>query len=96
MRIGTSMGDRYPHDYTYFTVFAEDEQHAIELEDNFWDMLERANVVELYSPPRLTAWAEKLGLRSGGSLDLTTGWDFDKKDDEKKSCGSSWSGKTQT
>ena len=60
---------------------AEDEQHAIELEDDFWQMLERANVMELYSPPRLAAWAEKLGLRSGGSLDLSTGWDFDKKED---------------
>ena len=73
-------GDRHPRDYTYFTVFAEDEEHAIELEDDFWQMLERANVMELYSPPRLAAWAEKLGLRSGGSLDLSTGWDFDKKE----------------
>ena len=74
-------GDRDPHDYTYFTVFAEDEEHATALEDDFWQMLERANVMEIYSPPRLAAWAEKLGLRSGGSLDLSTGWDFDKKED---------------
>ena len=74
-------GDRDPQDYTYFTVFAEDEEHAVTLEDDFWQMLERANVMELYSPPRLAAWAEKLGLRSGGSLDLSTGWDFDKQED---------------
>ena len=65
-------------------MFAEDEAHASEVEESFWQKLERAHVMELYSPPRIAAWAEKLGLRSGGSLDLATGWDFDRTRDVKR------------
>ena len=36
----------------------------------------RADVAEIYSPPRVTEEAKKHGLRPGDAFDLTTGWDF--------------------
>ena len=43
-------------------------------------MLERVHAMELCSPPRITVWAEELGRRSGGVFDLSTGWDFDRRE----------------
>ena len=34
------------------------------------------DVAEVYSPPRVTAMEEKMGLVTGDAMDLTTGWDF--------------------
>ena len=34
------------------------------------------DVVELFSPPRVTKVAKELGLRAGLAMDLTNGWDF--------------------
>ena len=34
------------------------------------------DVVELFSPPRVTKVAGELGLRAGMAMDLTNGWDF--------------------
>ena len=33
-------------------------------------------VMEMYSPPRVTAMGRKMGLEVGEAMDLTTGWDF--------------------
>ena len=37
------------------------------------------DVVEAYSPPRVTVEAWKFGLKAGEAWDLTTGWDFTKR-----------------
>lgn len=34
------------------------------------------DLMEIYSPPRVTARARRFGLKHGGALDLATGWDF--------------------
>jgi len=39
------------------------------------------DIVEIYSPERIVKVAEEHGLRGGWSLDLLTGWDFNKKAD---------------
>ena len=38
--------------------------------------LVHVDVVEAYSPPRVTENAKKYGLFVGEAMDLTTGWDF--------------------
>ena len=43
------------------------------------NLKEQPNVMEVYCPPRLAEKAEKHGFACGGSLDLTTGWDFNLK-----------------
>ena len=40
-------------------------------------------VVEVYSPPRVTARAKQYGFTPGGALDLSTGWDFRKKNHQQ-------------
>ena len=42
------------------------------------------DIVEIYSPPRVTAEAAKMELRTGEAMDLTTGWDFDDAKDRRK------------
>ena len=37
-------------------------------------------MAEAYSPPRVTAEANKFGLKAGEAWDLTEGWDFKLKD----------------
>ena len=34
------------------------------------------DITEVFSPPRVVAQGEKLGLRAGSSMDLMTGWNF--------------------
>ena len=41
-------------------------------------------VMEIYSPPRVTAKAKEFGFESGGALDLSTGWDLSRKDHQLK------------
>ena len=41
------------------------------------------NILEVYSPPRVTKKAEKNGFTAGGALDLSTGWDFCKPSHQK-------------
>ena len=49
----------------------------------FKNLLMKIEVVEVYSPPRVTMMAEEMGFRAGWALDLTTcdkdgrPWDFD-------------------
>ena len=40
-------------------------------------------IMEIYSPPRMTPKASKHGFSSGGALDLTTGWDFNRQDHQR-------------
>ena len=42
-----------------------------------------AKVAEIYSPPRVSDMAEKMGLVGGAAMDLRTGWDFSKLADRK-------------
>ena len=41
----------------------------------------RADISEIYSPPRVTSMADELGMQSGWALDLLNGWNFDKRKD---------------
>ena len=34
------------------------------------------DIMEVYSPPRVTQGARKIGLNDGLAMDLTNGWDF--------------------
>ena len=45
---------------------------------------ENVDVVEIYSPPRVTAAASSWGLTPGGAMDLKTGWDFAREADKVK------------
>ena len=38
------------------------------------------DIVEMYSPERVTMEADKFNLKPGKALDLTTGWDFNKRE----------------
>ena len=40
----------------------------------------RVDVAEVYSPVRVTGYAKEYGLKPGKAMDLTTGWDFRRKD----------------
>ena len=40
---------------------------------------EDVDVVEIFSPPRVTEAAKIIGLKAGLAMDLTTGWDFNVK-----------------
>ena len=42
------------------------------------------DVMEVYSPPRVTVEAKKFGLKAGEALDLVTGYDFSKVADRNK------------
>mgnify|MGYP007018377280 CR=1 FL=1 len=44
----------------------------------------KVDVVEAYSPPRVTLEAKKYGLKSGEAWDLTSRWDFTQKDHRDK------------
>ena len=52
----------------------------IEFETNLIQAIRQASqdvdVAEVYSPPRVTTVASKLGLKAGEAMDLTNGWDF--------------------
>ena len=44
----------------------------------------KVDVMEIYSPPRITVHAGKHGLEPGDALDLVTGYDFNCKEDRDK------------
>ena len=46
--------------------------------------LRHVDIVEVYSPPRVTEQASKYRLRAGEAMDLTTGWDFRRAGDRRK------------
>ena len=41
----------------------------------------RVQVAEIYSPERVTKVAKSMGMEVGLSMDLITGWNFDKAED---------------
>ena len=43
------------------------------------EQVNRVDVMEIYSPPRITVHARKHGLEPGDALDLVTGYDFNRK-----------------
>ena len=45
--------------------------------------ISRVQVVELYSPERVNKMAKERGMETGLSLDLITGWNFDKTEDRE-------------
>ena len=44
----------------------------------------QVDVSEIYSPPRVTVMAAKTGLNAGSAMDLRTGYDFSKKEDQER------------
>ena len=53
-----------------------DKISKLEEESLLVKQLRRVDVVEVYSPPRVSKTAEKHGLKAGEAMDLLTGWDF--------------------
>ena len=51
------------------------------------ETLLKVDVVEAYSPPRLTLEAKKFGLKPGEAWDLTNGWDFTQQHHREKGRG---------
>ena len=44
----------------------------------------QVDVIEMFSPPRITAEAQKWGFRTGEAMDLQTGWDFNLERDRTR------------
>ena len=42
------------------------------------------DITDVFSPLRVVTQGEKLGLRSGSSMDLLTGWNFELKADRER------------
>ena len=49
-------------------------------EGNCKDLMDFVDITEIYSPPRVNLQATKMGLKPGDSMDLVTGWDFNRQD----------------
>eukprot|EP00959_Pyramimonas_sp_CCMP1952_P383236 8030390-Pyramimonas_sp.AAC.1 len=49
--------------------------------------LKSRSFLEVFSPPRVAPLLEEAGLRTLGSLDLATGWDFRKNSDHDRAMG---------
>ena len=45
--------------------------------------LNKVDIMEIFSPPRVTVQATKFGLKPGEALDLVTGFDFNKEADRR-------------
>ena len=43
--------------------------------------ISRVQVAEIYSPERVNKVANERGMKTGLSMDLLTGWDFDRRED---------------
>ena len=48
------------------------------------EQVNKVDVMEIYSPPRVTVQAKKYGLRSGEAMDLATGYDFNNPEGREK------------
>ena len=63
----------------------EEEQPVLEQADSeMLSCLLSVDVAELYSPPRVADEAKKFKLQAREAMDLTTGWDFNRKGDREK------------
>ena len=49
--------------------------------DSLTEVLCKVDMCEVFSPPRVGVEAKKFGLKPGDSMDITTGWDFNKEED---------------
>ena len=47
-------------------------------------IVERVDIMEIHSPKRVAELAVKFGLVAGACLDLTTGYDFDSREDQER------------
>ena len=57
------------------------EEDLMDLGDSdIVNSLKNIDITEMYSPPRVTVEGEKFGLKAGEAMDLSTGWDFRRKD----------------
>ena len=45
--------------------------------------ISKVQVVEIYSPERVAKVAKRMGMEVGLSMDLVTGWNFDKTEDRE-------------
>ena len=63
----------------------EGESAELPMDLSLIQQLQRVSVdvAELYSPPRVTAEAQKFGLKTGEAMDILTWWDFS-KDEHKR------------
>ena len=52
--------------------------------DSLTEVLCKVDMCEVFSPPRVGVEAKKFGLRPGDSMDITTGWDFNKEEDRQR------------
>ena len=46
-------------------------------------LISKVQVVEIYLPKRVNKVAKEKGMKTGLSLDLMTGWNFDKREDRE-------------
>ena len=46
--------------------------------------LAQVDVIEIYSPPRVTIVAKESGLKAGSAMDLRTGYDFSTQRDQER------------
>ena len=72
---------------------AEDLEELLKLYKNFGSVSYKDTVSEVYSPPRVSALAGRMGLQRGFALDLTVvdpddgkPWDFDCQAKRDKAC----------
>ena len=62
------------------------EEQADPMNTDVVQSLMRVDVAEMYSPPRVTEEAKRYSLKPGEAMDLTTGWDFRRRDDRAKAA----------
>ena len=60
------------------------DEHGFPMISQLVSQLSNIDVVEAYSPPRVTEEAKKFGLKAGEAWDLTNGWDFTRKDHQEQ------------
>ena len=48
------------------------------------EQIGKVDVMEVYSPPRVTVQAKEFGLRAGEAMDLITGYDFNRLEDREE------------
>ena len=60
------------------------QQERMRREQGRMEQALAVDVTEIFSPPRVTVTARNWGFRTGEAMDLTTGWDFNKKSDQDR------------
>ena len=52
----------------------------VKMDESVADGLMRVDLAEVYSPPRVTAEADKMGMQAGEAMNIITGWDFNNEE----------------